>query len=134
MAVLDISEHPCTAGRTCLFENNWKVVTSDPWVLNCIQGYVLDMIENPHQGNTPKELLKQGDWMTKVDLKDAAKHHRCHLRFRWQARTYQFNCLPFGLSTLGLYQGHQTLMTVLRTMGLRIIIYIDDIVVMAEAE
>ena len=52
-----------------------------------------------------RDTLKPDDWMTKVDLKDAyfmipmASHHKRLLRFRWQGQTYQFNCLPFGLSS-----------------------------------
>ena len=51
-----------------------------------------------------KDFLKPGDWMTKVDLKDAyfmipvATNHRRLLQFKWLGKTYQFNCLPFGLS------------------------------------
>ena len=50
-----------------------------------------------------KDLLKPGDWMTKVNLKDAyfmipvATNHRRLLQFKWLGKTYQFNCLPFGL-------------------------------------
>ena len=52
-----------------------------------------------------KDLLKPGDWMTKVNLKDAyfmlpvATNHRRLLQFKWLGKTYQFNCLPFGLSS-----------------------------------
>ena len=50
-----------------------------------------------------KELLRPGDFMTKVDLKDAyfmipiAADQRKFLRFAWQGKMYQFNCLPFEL-------------------------------------
>jgi hypothetical protein len=52
---------------------------------------------------TVKDLLKSGEWMTKVDLKDACftipshKDHRALLRFMVQEHHYQFTCLPFGL-------------------------------------
>ena len=39
-----------------------------------------------------------------------SRHDRKFLRFRWQGKTYQFNCLPFGLHVVGpvdLYQGHK---------------------------
>ena len=48
-----------------------------------------------------KDLLRQGDLMAKIDLKDAyfavpiSELDRKYLRGR---ETYQFNCLPFGLS------------------------------------
>ena len=52
-----------------------------------------------------KDLLKPGNWMTKVDLKDAyfmipvTTDHRTLLQFKWLGETYQFNCLPFWLSS-----------------------------------
>ena len=197
------------AGRLSLFTANWRVITNDPWVLNCIQGYTIDLVGQPYQTHPPAELkfsqtetesltaevqkmltkqavskipkehsnkvflsqlfsvpkkdgstrpiinlkglntfvetvhfkmegihvlrdtLKPGDWMTKVDLKDAyfmipmASHHKPLLRFRWQGQTYQFNCLPFGLSSA------PWVLATLRSLGLRVIIYIDDILIMA---
>lgn len=50
-----------------------------------------------------KYLLK-ADWMAKIDSKDAyfmipvAHKDKKYLRFQWKNKTYQFNCLPFGLS------------------------------------
>ena len=86
-----------------------------------------------------KDTLKSGDWMTKVDLKDAyfmipmASHHRRLLRFQWQGQTYQFNCLPFGLSSAPWVFTKTTrpVVATLRSLGLRLIIYIDDILIMA---
>ena len=52
-----------------------------------------------------KDLLKAGDWMAKIDLKDAyfmipmAQEDRAFLCFQWRDKAYQFNCLPFGLSS-----------------------------------
>ena len=52
-----------------------------------------------------KDLLKAGNWMVKIDLKDAyfmipiAQEDRTFLCFQWQNKAYQFNCLPFGLSS-----------------------------------
>jgi len=79
--------------------------------------------------------------MTKVDLKDAyfmvpiAQHQRRLLCFRWQVRTYQFTCLPFGLSSATwAFKTTRPIMTTLRSLGLRMIIYIDDILIMAETK
>ena len=50
-----------------------------------------------------KDLLQPGNWLAKVDLKDAffpiPMHNQCrkYLRFTFQGKTYQFTCLPFGL-------------------------------------
>jgi len=52
-----------------------------------------------------KSLIQQGDFMMKLDLKDAYyalpihPSHRKYLRFIYQDRTYEFQCLPFGLSS-----------------------------------
>ena len=48
-------------------------------------------------------VLRRGDFMCKIDLKDAyqtipiAKKSRIYLRFLWRGKLYQFTCLPFGL-------------------------------------
>ena len=50
-----------------------------------------------------RDLLRAGDWMTKVDLKDAYfmvpihEEDRAFLKFSFKERIYQFKCLPFGL-------------------------------------
>ena len=89
-----------------------------------------------------KDLLCPGDWMMKVDLKDAyfAIPLNCQdrklLRFQWQGKLYQFNCLPFGLSSAPwvFTKATKPVVTILRTLGMRIIIYIDDILVMAPSK
>ena len=172
------------AGRLALFQKNWKCISNNPWVINCIMGYAIarlctdsiptssskgvdlppweeteprlrgpqnvrqacnsiDFQQSSQQGfslttfhclkekwgyttlykpETTKFICthslfqngrhihagrppKTGDWMTKVDLKDTyfivpiALYHRRLLLFKWQRQTYQFNCLPFGLSS-----------------------------------
>ena len=55
--------------------------------------------------HTVKALLRRDDFMAKVDLKDAffmvpiAPQSRHLLLFKLKEKTYQFNCLPFGLCT-----------------------------------
>ena len=102
-------------------------------------------VETPHfkmEGlATLRDLLRQGDWLVKVDLKDAYftvpvhPDHQSFLRFVVEGITYQFTCLPFGLAcALWVFTKiMKVVMTLLRSWGIRIIIYIDDILIMAES-
>ena len=64
-------------------------------------------VETPHfkmEGiQTLRDLLKTGDWMVKVELKDAYfttpihKAHQQYLRLQVAEVCYQFTWLPFGL-------------------------------------
>ena len=78
--------------------------------------------------------------MCSIDLKDAylsvpiAEHHRKFLRFIWQGVTYEFKCLPFGLSSAPrtFTKLLRPVMAFLRSQGMRTVIYLDDILVLAE--
>ena len=91
--------------------------------------------------HTVKDLLRQGDWVAKVDLKDAFfsvpidHQHRKFLRFIFKGKTYQFNCLPFGLSSAPwvFTKTLKPVLAVLRERGVRLIAYIDNILVMTES-
>ena len=89
-----------------------------------------------------KSLLQREDWLIKIDLKDAyfsipvSQDHRKFLCFRVEDKRYQFNCLPFGLASAP-WVFTKTLRPVAalgRELGMRLIIYIDDILLMAESE
>ena len=102
-------------------------------------------VETPHfkmEGlSTLQDLLRQGDWLAKVDLKDAyltvpvCPEHQCYLRFTIGEVNYQFTCLPFGLSCApwAFTKMMKAVVTLLRSWGTRIIIYIDDILIMSES-
>ena len=87
-----------------------------------------------------KELLREGDWTCSVDLKDAylsvaiAESHRKFLRFIWEDTTYEFTCLPFGLCSAPrtFTKLLHPVMAHLRFRGLRLVVYLDDILLMAE--
>ena len=90
---------------------------------------------------TIRTSLRQGEWVTSVDFKDAYFHipiqeqSRKYLGFHVQGQTYQFKALPFGLSTapmeftvvakeVKLMAGHK---------GIRIHQYLDDWLVRAKS-
>ena len=90
---------------------------------------------------TFKSLVKRGDWLVKVDLTDAYfsvsihQDHRRFLCFTLGEKTYQFTCLPFGL-TSAPWVFTKTLKPIAalgRELGFRLVIHIDDILLMAES-
>ena len=94
--------------------------------------------------STLRELLKTNDWMAKIDLKDAyftiLMHptHQPFLRFMANQQhflIYQFTCLPFGLSCAPwvFTKVMKPISIFLRSMGVGMIVYIDDILVMGES-
>ena len=84
------------------------------------------------------DLLRPGDFMCKLDLKDAyfsvPLHRRSQkfIRFQFQGRTYQFTCLPFGLTSAPriFTKILKPVTGILRKMGIRIIVYLDDMLIM----
>jgi hypothetical protein len=86
--------------------------------------------------------IKQNDWFTSVDLKDAFFHisiyppHRKFLRFAYQGICYEFTVLPFGLSLSprSFCLCAEAGLAALRISGLRILTYIDDWLIIAESK
>ena len=89
-----------------------------------------------------RDLLRAGDWMTKVDLKDAyftipmSQSDRQYLRFSAESQQYQFTCLPFGLSSAPwiFTKILKPVAALLREHGVRLVVYIDDFLIMAESK
>ena len=90
---------------------------------------------------TLRDLLRQGDWLTKVDLKDAyfsipiAPEYQRYLRFTVENHYFQFTCLPFGLSSTPwvFTKTLKPVTALLRELGVRLIQYLDDFLVMASS-
>ena len=76
--------------------------------------------------------------MMKLDFKDAFyaipihPSHRKYLRFVYQNSVYEFQCLPFGLSAAlrAFTKTLKPVLAVLRSLGIRIVIYIDDMLLL----
>ena len=88
-----------------------------------------------------RDLLKLGDWLVKIDLKDAYLtvtiwiNHQKYLRFLWKDSMLEFACLPFGLASAPrvFMKLMKPVVALLRQQGIRLIIYLDDILIMAES-
>ena len=84
-----------------------------------------------------KYLLDQGDFLCKIDLKDAyfaiplEKTSRKYKRFLWEGDLYKFTCLCFGLACAP--QIFTKLLKVpfalLKRLNVRVVIYLDDMLI-----
>lgn len=79
-------------------------------------------------------LVREGDKMVKIDLKDAyytvafEKAHHKYLRFHWRGQVYEFSCRAFCLAPAP--KTLKVIMACLRRQGIRLITYLDDILVL----
>lgn len=83
------------------------------------------------------DLLQEGDYMAKLDLKDAyfsvpvCSEHQRYLQFAWKGRRYRFKVLPFGLAPgpVIFTKVLKPVLAFLRRQGIRLIQYLDDCLV-----
>ena len=89
-----------------------------------------------------KEQLEERDWMVTVDLRDAYLHvpiehsARRFFRFRHQGQVFQWKTLPFGYrdSPRIFTKIMRVVAQQLRLEGIRLVVYLDDILIMARSE
>ena len=87
-------------------------------------------------------MIRQGDWFTSIDLKDAYFHvpiyppHRKFLRFAFRGRMYKYLVLPFGLrlSPRTFVKFTQAAIAPLRQQGIRLCTYLDDWLICSETK
>ena len=85
-----------------------------------------------------RDLLKKGDLMVKIDLKDAyftvplSQNSLKYVRFSWQGSLYEFLCMMFGLGPAPriFTKIMKVPMSLLRRLKIRIVIYMDDMLLM----
>jgi hypothetical protein len=91
---------------------------------------------------TVRDLIRQNDHMVSIDLKDAYHHvpikesARPYFRFRWEEKIYQCNAMPFGWSEAPrlFTQIMKMVVKTAREAGIRIVIYLDDMLIMSESK
>ena len=84
--------------------------------------------------------IRPGDWLTKVDLKKGYLHvpmnakYQRYLGFHFGGRNYVFQAMPFGLSSApaAFTKLLRPVAQLLRQKGLRLVIYLDDILLMSD--
>ena len=89
-----------------------------------------------------KDILRQGDFLVKIDLKDAYFSIPLHqksknlVRFPWEGSIYEFQCLMFGLGPAPkiFTKLLKIPISLLRRLQIRIVIYIDDILITASSQ
>ena len=85
-----------------------------------------------------KDLIQRDDWMVKLDLKDAylsvPLHHSCRnlFAFHWNRQVWRFKTLPFGVNSAPYIFTKLTkpVVSLLRHLGIRLILYLDDLLIM----
>ncbi|XP_039305200.1 uncharacterized protein LOC120357772 [Solenopsis invicta] len=91
---------------------------------------------------TARDLIQPNCFMATIDLKDAyylvpiAETNKKFLRFIFDKQIYEFNCLPFGLSTAPFVftKLMKPPITRLREHGFTSVIYLDDILLLGESK
>lgn len=103
-------------------------------------------IEPPHfkleDHKTVIRILTPNCFMATLDLKDAfmlipvAEDFKKYLRFEFMGTLYEFNCLPFGLCTAPFVFTKllKPVAQVLRSEGLKSVIYLDDILLLGKTK
>lgn len=86
-----------------------------------------------------RQMIRRRDYLTSIDLKSAYSHivihpsHRHLLGFNALGRRWRFRCLPFGVSSAPYVftRVMRTVVRYFRQRGIRLAIYLDDIIIMA---
>ena len=89
-----------------------------------------------------KELIQQGDLMIKIDLKEAYtrvplnQEQGNNMKFTWKGQIYQCLTMFFGMGPAPrcFTKLMKVPMSLLRRLQIRMMIYIDDIIIMAQQE
>ena len=89
-----------------------------------------------------RNLIQEGDWLCKVDLKDAYfcipihPDHRKFLRFIHEDQMLQYRSLPFGLASGPrlFTKIMKPVIALLRRIGVRLVIYLDDILLLNQSQ
>ena len=88
-----------------------------------------------------RDLLQEGDYMCKIDLRNAYfikpinQKYRKYLKFKWEGTLYEFLCLCLGLcpAPLIFIEITKVPISLLRRPNIRLIVYLDDMLIMVRS-
>lgn len=88
-----------------------------------------------------RDLMEEGDWLVKLDLKDAyltinvAEKFRKFLNFFWKNKIMEFTSLPFGIAIAPrvFTKIMKIPIAILHRLGIRLVIYLGDILIMNQS-
>lgn len=63
-----VINHLPLAGRLKHCISNWEIITKDPWVLETVQGFHLDLMSTPHQLSVPLAVPHSEENVALIDL------------------------------------------------------------------
>lgn len=103
--------------------------------LKCLNKFVRKCHFKMEDYRTASKLITKDCYMTSIDMKDAYflvpihSDHKKFLRFKYNDILYEFNCLPFGLSTAPYVFTKllKPVMQYLRSNNFASVIFLDDI-------
>ena len=136
-------EHPKDGFLSPMFLVEKKGGEQRPVInLRDLYGYIMYRHFKMEGINCVKNMIQQGDWLIKVDLKNAYftipiyNVDQKYLRFPWEGNAYQVHCLPFGITVAPwvFTKLMKVPVSYLRRMRIRLIIYLDDILVMNQTK
>ncbi|XP_057294612.1 uncharacterized protein LOC130623139 [Hydractinia symbiolongicarpus] len=89
-----------------------------------------------------QEMIQEGDYMCKIDLKDAYfcvplhQRSRKYVRFQWQGNLYEFLCMCFGLGPAPriFTKLMKIPISILRKINVGVIIYLNDMLLLRQSK
>lgn len=140
MAVEEASEPYCVLPLFCIRKKDSKAMRP---ILNMkvLSPYIFSPRFKMEGLKAAKDLLRKDDWAVRIDLRDAYLHVKLHrldrkfVQYRVDGRLYQWRTLPFGHRDAPRFFQKLIITAVarLREQGLRIVVYLDDMLVLGNS-
>ena len=119
-------------------DGSWRLVFN----LKSLNTHVVTRHFKMESVRSVKGLMQEGDWLIKLDLKDAylsipvCLSHQQYLKFTWQGQQWKLTSLPFGLSSAPctFTKLMKPVVSALRKLGTRLVLYLDDMLIMAQSK